>query len=458
MLTTSFCPGAMLPKALCVLLLLISGHLTSADAHADDTSIGARLQKRVQQLPSDANSWRLLGRWQLRNGDAAAARTSLLQAIDLNPELVAAHFDLATALQQLGHTAEATEHFATVIRLAPDCDYATQAEAKLLEADATAISPVQQAGYEIRRFDGSEHLSDVPETPQEAVAPKLWHFRMEIGSVFNSNPALAPISRGLTPTTPESFQAVVTPELELRLFEHPKLTLGTMMRGSFTHNEGNVRSLNLQSYQPGLFAEKVFLQPDAVLVSRVEYSFSHDEFDTKTLGNRHTVFASLARVKPTGSMTFGYLSTDHSNFSNDGISPQITSQDGWTWATGASQKFAIDRHWLRSFRVGADVTYADLAGADFRFAGVSLFVDAEIPLTETITLKPEGGWGYRDYFDFTGSPSRNENIWRGGVRLEKRINDLLTIAGVFNYEKFATRNALFAADRYTTGLLAIFEY
>ncbi len=441
-----------------LLLVLVSSMLQAGDAvAAGNSSIGQRLQQRVQQDPSNANSWRLLGRWQLKNNQLPAAEASFRRAVTLNPDLVAAHFDLANLLVELGDTKQSIKHFTTVIQLAPDCDYATQAESQLVAFDQQALA-VQPAGYEILRFDGSEHLDAAPNSVQEVVTPKLWHFRLEVGSIFNSNPALAPISRGLAPAGPETFQGVATPELELRLFDGSAYSFGTMLRGSFTHNEGNVRQLNLQSYQPGVFLEKVLLRQNSVLVSRMEYSFSHDEFDTKTLGNRHSLFASLARVTPSGSMTFGYMSSDYTNFAQDGISPEVTSQDGWTWATGRSHRFAIKRRWLNSFRLGVDGRYADLAGADFRFAGASVFIDAEIPITDRIVFKPEGGWGYRNYFDFTGSPSRNENIWRGGARLERKLNDVLPVATVSNYENFATGNAAFAADRYTAGVVAIIQY
>jgi tetratricopeptide (TPR) repeat protein len=441
----------------CWWLILLLATSASACAGEATNSMQTRLQQRVQARPFDPNAWRLLGRHQLQQGQPAIAAKSLRQALELDPEHVAAHFDLANCLLQTGDDEQAEAHLLTVLRLAPDCQYAADAESILLQraAEQDAVQPV---GYEITRFDGSLEAERLAPDLTEAADPKPWHFRLEIGGLFNSNPALAPISRNLVPAAPETFQLVATPDLELRLFESDALAIGSMVRGSFTQNEGNARSLNLQSYQPGLFLEKVFVRSDSVLVSRTEYTFSHDEFDGDTLGNRHSLFASLASVSQAGSLTFGYLSTDYTNFSGDGINPEITSQDGWTYTAGISHRFALDRRWLKSVLIGADAKYADLTGADFRFAGTSLFFDVEIPLTETILLKPEGGWGYRDYFDFTGSPSRNEHIWRGGVRLEKRINEHLSLASVFSYERFSSKNAAFAADRYTTGVLAVLEY
>lgn len=437
-------------------LLLGQSQLQAFESEA----IVASLEKRLKESPADATTWRMLGRIRLKNGQLDLARSSLLRALELDPELVSAHFDLANTLQAMELSEDAAEHYAAVIRLAPDCEYASEAELALLKMDEADEnqSKVTLASWEIKRFDGSEYNQEQSETPVEAVIPKFWSLRLEIGALFNSNPGLAPISRSLTPAVPETFQGVFSPELELRLFECSAFTFGSMFRGTFTLNEGNVRSLNLQSYQPGIFFEKVFLQESSVLVGRAEYLFSHDEFDLKTLGNRHTVFASLASVAPSGSMTFGYVSVDNTNFMNDGLVPQTTSQDGWTTALGLSHRFALNRRWLKSVRIGADGRYANLDGANFRFAGASLFADSEIPLTTTVTFKPEAGWGIRDYFDFTGTPSRNENIWRYGARLEKRFNSALTLAAVFNYENFDTKNTTFAAERYTAGIVTIFSF
>ena len=44
------------------------------------------------------------------------------------------------------------------------------------------------------------------------------------------------------------------------------------------------------------------------------------------------------------------------------------------------------------------------------------------------------------------------------ARIENQVTENLTIAAVFRFEKIVNGNEQFAADRYTTGLLAIFDY
>jgi hypothetical protein len=118
----------------------------------------------------------------------------------------------------------------------------------------------------------------------------------------------------------------------------------------------------------------------------------------------------------------------------------------------------VGRPHLRSIGGGADVQFADTIGSDFTYAGISLFLDADIPLTAKTSLVLEGGWGTRDYFRFELTPSRNENIWRAGGRLQQRINDRWLLALVFSYDRFDSENELFQAQRYVTGVVTTFQY
>ena len=114
---------------------------------------------------------------------------------------------------------------------------------------------------------------------------------------------------------------------------------------------------------------------------------------------------------------------------------------------------AIDRRFLKSITVGADVEIADIEGADYTYNGVSLYADAMMPLTDSLSLLLEGGWGYRDYYDFTGSPSRNETVWRAGARLKYNILDWLSVSTVLNYDRFDAANTQFSADRWIAGVV-----
>ena len=60
--------------------------------------------------------------------------------------------------------------------------------------------------------------------------------------------------------------------------------------------------------------------------------------------------------------------------------------------------------------------------------------------------------------DFTGAPSRNENLISAGVSLEKALSKQRSITTFFNYDRFDSPNPDFKAGRYTTGVFATFRH
>jgi hypothetical protein len=149
---------------------------------------------------------------------------------------------------------------------------------------------------------------------------------------------------------------------------------------------------------------------------------------------------------------------DAVNFAADGIFPEVTSRDGWTHTAGASHRFQIGSRFLKAFRTGVEFQRADTVGTDFAFYGGSLFAATETPLTDSLWLVLQGGWGYRHYDRFEFEPSRDEHIWRAGAELRQQLTDHLSAAAVFNYDRFDSRNPLFAAERFLSGVVLTFEY
>ena len=176
------------------------------------------------------------------------------------------------------------------------------------------------------------------------------------------------------------------------------------------------------------------------------------------IGNRNAVTLSNTAYWNRRNVSRFYWSADFTDFTSDGVLPSITSRDGWTNTVGLSHAFYPECWYLYKFRFGVDLQFADLEGSDFSYNGVNLYTEANIPLTQTVSLILELGWGYRDYFDFEFTPSRNENIWRGSLELEKQLNDSLTAAVVFNYDRFDSENVLFEADRFVTGVVLRYEF
>lgn len=465
------------PLLLLAIFLLTPGvNATAADS--GDHAILHRLEDRVAVDPGNASNWRLLGKWKLRRNDLSGAREALETAQKLDPLSAATQFNLATWWEKSGDLDAAADFAFRAIELAPDSTYASEARAMLerlgrplpsaagSERDPfESENAVVQAGYEITRFDGSALSDDFNEQfSEEALAAddsaSPWRVRLETGAVYNSNVTLTPINRELFPGQRDSAQFFLAPELEYRALSTDDWAFGPTFLGHFTFNEDTFEHLNLQSYQPGAFLERVFAETPDVHVLRLQYGFTHDEFDGKTLGNRHTVMASAATVWESRDLTFAYLSTDNTSIFGDGPDLSVTGRDGWTYRAGAAHTLAFDQPFLRSIRFGVDGEHADLNGSDFRYSGVSVYTALEMPITDDLQLDLEGGWGYRDYFDFdtSSAPSRDENIWRAGCRLTQRLSDHWSVAGVFNYDQFDSDNPLFAADRFLTGLVFIAEY
>ena len=431
--------------------------LHAAEAHAQHAAPGhlaAQLEARVAQQPHDATAWRLLGQLRLKAGDLAAGIAALQQAVHWAPDNVAAHFHLAHALDAAGNPLAANEHLRQAAELAPESQYGRDAREELI---ARGVLPaVAQASYEEPYLDGSHHLEEAREETTDHFQP--FSFRFEAGALYNSNVALAPTSRGPTADSPESFQAFVTPAMELSLWDDGVWRLGPLARGHFTFNANeDFQSLNLQSYRGGAFVERTIDAEAAVFIPRVEYGYTHDAFDGEMFGQRHEITASLASHWRSGDITVLYWTVDHTDFADFGPVDPADDRDGWNNVAGLSHSHAIDGRWLRSIGAGFDLQRSD-AGDNFAFNGVSLYADAEFALTERLSMTVEGGWGYRDYPDAQVTPSRNETIWRGGARLRYGLSDHWSVSGVFSYDRFDSENELFAAERLMAGVVTAFEF
>lgn len=419
----------------------------------------AFLESQVASGANNASVWRLLGRayWQRRR--LHLARAAFLQALQADPDSPAANFDYARFLRAQGEDAAAAKHFRRVIELAPGSDYAAQAKTCLAQlSESGENSEVVQAGYEIRRFDGSEQGERHGLPEEVTAADQPFSLRLELGAVFNSNVALSPISRELVAGDRASAQGFLAPQMEYRLVNREDWRFGPAFAGHFTLNENNFEHFNLQSYRPGVFLEHSRLWGPTILTPRIQYDFTHDEFDGNTFGNRHAVTFSTLLDWNARHNSFVYWSVDRTNFLRDGQFPEVSSQDGWTHLLGASHTLYTDYRYLYSVTAGVDVQWAETTGSNFTYRGVSLYAATVIPLAETWTAELQAGWGYRDYPNFLFTPSRNEHIWRAGAELRKRLSDHVSLSGVFNFDRFVSRNDLFDAERFVTGLVLTFEY
>ena len=349
-----------------------------------------------------------------------------------------------------------------MIELAADSEYAQSAQQAL--ATRRSVAPTQDVvvpvDYRIRRFDGSEHADRVE--PLGQPNPPWWKDRLSLnlqtGVLYNSNVTLAPLSRELSRGSSRSAQLFIEPDVLFAVFDEPSWRSGPTLRGNFTVNEGNLRQFNLQSYRPGWFMEYYLFRGEQSFVPRVAYEFTHDEFDGRTLGNRHALLSSVTAYWNGEQSSMLFWSIDTSNFLKDGILSSVTSQDGLTNALGLTHEVALPyAHW-RLLRGGVEVSHASTTGSDYTFNGVNVFAAAAFPLAAGLELSVTGSVGYRQYPNFEFTPSRDEIIWRGGAELRKRFTDHISGAFVFNYDKFGSQNPLFASERYVSGIVVDYTY
>jgi hypothetical protein len=441
---------------LCLLVWFPGG---SVQAASDE--LLAQLQQRVTDDPDSGTAWRLLGRHLLNLEQVDLAYDALSRAIELSPESAAAWHDFGRVAMARGDLQDAAEAFQIVLSLAPETPYADLAREELsgLEPDLEG-SGVQTASWEIRRFDGAEVLDQLEDTdpPLRRWLPDSLTFRLETGLLFNSNVALAPVSRQLAPGDRASFQFFAAPNLQWAMFDETTWRSGASFRGRYTLNEGNFRRFNLQSFRPGWFTEWFVYRGDQLFVPRIAYDYTHDQFDGTTVGGRHGLLASVSTFWNDDHASFLYWAGDYTDFNDDGVLPSVTSQDGWLNSIGISHDVTLSYRHLHLVRAGVDVSQADTDGSDYRYRGVNLFADAVIPIVDTVEVTLQGGWGYRDFPDYEFEPSRNEVLWRGGAELRKYFGDNMSIAAICDFNRFDSRNPLFEADRLILGTVAEFEY
>ena len=420
----------------------------------------AYLASRLESARDQASTWRLLARIRRENGDPGAAHQALQKAVELEPDNVAALFDLGRLEFEQNDSEAAARHFLELQRLAPDSHYARQAESYLtLLPTSTQVRNVVPAGFEVKRFDGSDTSEKLEEASRGVGSARRYLLSVETGALFNSNVALTPLNRFLSPRSRSAFQGFVSPQLEIPAIQRDGWWAGPMFLGYFNLNEGNFRDLHLQSYQPGFFVEGEQVTVNSISVApRLQYEFTHDEFGGETFGNRHAVTLSGRVTHHQGHTSLWYSTIDCTDLWEDGTTPTVTSQDGWTYTIGHHHTVESVFRYLNALRGGVIMQFADLEGSDFSYYGVHFYAEAEVPLPARMTFQPHLGWGYRNYSEFNATPSRNEHIWRAGVELKKQIDEFWAISGVFHYDLFDSNNSLFEAERFVSGAVMRFEY
>ncbi|QDT52809.1 Tetratricopeptide repeat protein [Caulifigura coniformis] len=417
------------------------------------------LEVRVGKSPKDGAAWRMLGRLRMQRGDWEGAMEALERAVTLDQLSAAAFFDYGQAASHLGHHAAARAALQRVQSIAPESEYASQAES-LIEELPAEDGGVQQASYELRTFDGSNLRPLIaPEiTDEEPGWDDALDVRLDLNAQYNSNVTLAPSSRELSGRQRGSAQGMGSMSLRWAAIDSDVLRLGPSFETDFTLNERNLDQYDLQSYRPGLWAESLFDTGPVMVKPRVAYIFDYDEFGGKRFGERHSLAFSASALWTPVQTTTWYYSIDNNNIAEDGVDPSQTSQDGWSNTLGAVHDFVNRDLFWRSFRIGSDFQNVNTDGDIYRFYASSIYSQSIIVLTPGLNLKLRGGYAYRNYPDFPESPSRNTHVLRAGAELRKYFDDGLSAALYSNYDRFASRNDHFDSERFINGAMMSWEY
>jgi tetratricopeptide (TPR) repeat protein len=471
-------------------------HAAGALAQAPGSPAGADpmlslLQQMVAEDPTRADSWRLIGRIHRQHNRVPEAIDAFRRALAQQPDNAAAHHDFGELMAQLGDHSAAAFHFDQVMLLAPSSSYAARLVERGIRPPPRMAAPVGMpimapppagipnllggsgptwgaedvaangardlttVGYEIQTFDGADDLERRLNQLESDVASPAKTVRafVELGALYNTNVALTPISRELTGNAAASFQGFLSPDLEWIALSAGRWRSGPLLRGYFTVNEDDFRSLNLASFQPGAFLERDASWGASEVIGRVDYVYSLDLLDGDRFGDRHALTASLTTILPEADVIYAYVTASRSEFAEDGADPAVDSLDGTAVSGGVSRFFQTGWELLPTWSLGADAEWADTEGADFRYRAVNLHGDTTFQLTERLSFTPRGGIGYRNYPDFTGPVSRDELTWRASGRLRWRWTEWLSTSAVVNHDRFASDNEEFDTERTEAGVV-----
>ena len=455
--------GLWMLTLLCVLgPSRLQAQVEHAAATHETSQIEAELEARVRRDPTEAAAWRMLGRVRMQRNDWTRAMDALGMAVSLDQASAAAFYDFGVVSRELGEEEQAAGAMERVIELAPDSEYATTARTALSELTAQGVVP---ASYEIRSFDGS---NDAPllRDPRDAddidsffdTLQKDLDLRLDFGSQWNDNVSLTPSSRELLAGNQASAQGNASLSARYVAFRTDQFRLGPTLDIDYTLNEGSFDRLNLQSYRTGAFADAVFEVDDIKIKPRIAYSFTYDLFGGNTYGRRHTVATSVGFVWTPTQITTAYWSIDANVIRKLGLDPSVTSQDGVSNTVGVLHDYVRKDSKFRTFRVGADIAHVGAEGSNFRYNAISLYTQSVIVIIPKLHLTTRGGYAYRDYYDFTQTPSRNTNVFRVGGELRKYFEHGLSAALVSQYDAFSTKNDNFRSNRFLAGGVFTWEY
>ncbi|HUG69379.1 MAG TPA: tetratricopeptide repeat protein [Pirellulaceae bacterium] len=407
--------------------------------------------------PTNASNWRMLAKILHHRGDLAAAEEALQRALVLDPQSPAIHLDLGSLLLERQQVQAAIHHFSETVRLAPDSE---QGEAANLHLNQLSFDPqfTMLVAFEAPWIPRPQPEDVTAHLHHEQLPARRLAVEVDAGALFNSNVELAPISRQLSSAERGGFQTYIAPEFHYLLHDSAAWQLGTSFDAYVNVNESHLSAFNLQHYQPGVYFDYRSIRGETELVTRVNYEYAIDLFDGEVFGNKQALTTSLTAFHDRPMTTLLYWTIDYTDFRDDGAVPDFDSLDGLTNTVGMSRSWEFDQWLLRRLDLGADAQWADVRGSDQKYRGIFVYSEARTACLFGSELVASGGWGYRDYPEFSGDPSRNEILYVAGLQLDRRISENWRCTLFFNYDSFDTPNTTYSAERYRSGWYIKWEH
>lgn len=360
-----------------------------------------QLQSMAPQHRKDPLILRLIGICLMETGAPDAAVTNLRAALAATPKSISARYFLAQALAYRGSVVEAIETLDEILKMAPQSEYARQAQ-KILP-DLMGLSGSAAAVSDVRR----------------------WNIYTKLSGEYDDNvPARPKDSPEDTPT--DSLRMAYSFYGEYRFSDQKMdpwpLTLGTgiSINGNF-HERSTFSVHDLFSYRGSLFLSHSGFWWAKSYEAKVQADFSHTDIDQKDYSNIFGAEASLTNQWGESFLTTISFQYQDKDIENDSYFPEYYSRSGPDYRTSLASLF-----YLMENRLILGLTYAyhagDPQGTLYEIASHDITGSATLYLPWSVRVYGSLAFQQEDYPAYTPDPpGRLDDIWTLYFALERPI-------------------------------------
>lgn len=361
------------------------GEAFSRDAYNEATQL---LETAIAEDPDNADLHRILGVSLIRMDRHADAELSLREALRLNPDSIAARYDLAQVLAVRGNLRDAEHLLQEVIERAPDSVYAARAREVvpgLRQLRETLLVQDKPTRWSLYTRLGVEQDDNVTARSRSAPEGTESTTRL-IGSVYVSH------------RFPDQRLDPAFPTLEIG---------GTYYRTHHTDDDFSdfdVESIGARaalSRNGRLFGAWLDVGLEA---SYTETSLGGDAFNTDLGLGTHLRFQPFSNA-----LTTLKFSAHDKSYDQTPAFPEFFSRDGWEYEAAATTHLYLLENRLV---LGAGYAYLwnDVDGVQFRLNRHRIHGSATLSLPAKWRLALTASHSSEDYDDFVPEPKRDDDV------------------------------------------------